>query len=213
MSISPLRPPASPVQDAPRKISTPPQQSTATQSAPQAFGFHKSGSATRPSNPALQATTGASGFDAGARASGPKTSLPKLSLPQTGAPQATGGASAIGSLSGSKIDAIFNKGSSTFEHILGSLGQPVQPIDDPTARLQSRSDQLGKVLTADPSLKSQISFHDLMQAKRISRIFSNPVFLGSLNDLQRQAVQSYQNTMAMMCAEWPPPPGGGRGNG
>ena len=39
------------------------------------------------------------------------------------------------------------------------------------------------------------------------------VFLGSLNDTQKLAVQSYQNTMAMMCAEWPPPPGGGRGNG
>jgi len=208
MSLSPLRPPASPVQDAPRKISTP-QPSAANPPAPQAFGFHKSGSATRPSNPALQAATGASGFDAG----GAKASLPKIALPQTGSPQATGGASAVGSISGSKIDAIFNKGSSTFEHILGSLGQTFPPVSDPTARLQSRSDQLGKVLTADPSLKSQISFHDLMQAKRISRIFSNPAFLGSLNDTQKLAVQSYQNTMAMMCAEWPPPPGGGHSNG
>jgi len=208
MSLSPLRPPASPVQDAPRKISTPQQPSAEKAQAPQPFGYRRgNGNATRTSNPALQASGGTSGFDAGTRATGPK-----ISLPQAGAPQPTNGTSAIGTISSKGIDAIFNKGSSTFEHILGSLGQTFQPVGDPTARLQSRSDQLGQVLTADPSLKSQISFHDLMQAKRISRLFSNPTFLGSLNDLQKQAVQSYQNTMSLMCAEWPPPPGG-HGNG
>lgn len=207
MPLSPLRPPAAPVQDAPRKISTP--LPAADHSKANAFGAPRSGSVTRPSNPALQAATGASGFDAGARTSGPRISLPA----PTGAPQQTSGTTAVGTLSGTAIDRIFNKGSSSFEKILGSLGQSFPPVSDPTARLKQRSDQLGQVLTADPSLVNQVSRHDKMQAMRISRIFSNPTFYNSLNDLQKAAVDSYQGTMAMMCAEWPPPPNGGRSGG
>jgi hypothetical protein len=206
MALSPLRPPAAPVQDAPRKISTPPQ--------PQGLGVQKSNAhastPARGSNPALQSTTGASGFDPTAKTSG----RPAISLPTpTGAPQATGGANKVGSIGSTGIDALFNKGSSVFEKILGGLGQSVTPIDDPTARLQARSDQLGALLKSDPSLAGQVSHHDKMQAFRISKIFSNPAIYGALNDAQKAAVQSYQNTVYMLCgAEWPPPPGGGRGN-
>lgn len=213
MPLSPLRPPAAPVQDAPRKISTP--LPAADHSKANAFGASRSGSVTRPSNPALQAATGASGFDAGA----PRTGGPRISLPATGAPQPTKGTgqttgtSAVGTVSGTAIDRIFNLGSKSFEKILGSLGQSFPPVSDPTARLQQRSDQLGSLLKGDPSLVNQVSRHDKMQAMRISRIFSNPTFYNSLNDLQKAAVDSYQGTMSMLCAEWPPPPSGGRSNG
>jgi len=208
MPLSPLRPPAAPVHDAPRKISTP--LSPTTPPAPHSSGLHKGGSVTRPSNPALQASTGASGFDPSARTTGPR-----ISLPATGAPQPTAGTSAVGATSGHTVAGLFNKGSSSFEKILGSLGhKDLPPIEDPTARLQQRSDYLGSLLQADPSLKNQISKRDLFQAMRISKAFSDPTFYGSLDPAQKQAVDSYQNTMSMMCAEWPPPPGrGGYGNG
>jgi hypothetical protein len=211
MSLSPLRPPAAPVQDAPRKISTPQQPP-----APSAFGIRKGGrhAQTRPSNPALQASTGSSGFDAGARTGGPRIALPA----PTGAPEstkganATAGTSATGSVSSKFIDAMFNKGSSIFEKILGSLGHKDLPqIDDPAAKLQQRSDYLGSLLKADPSLKDQISFADIAKAHRISKIFANPTFYGALSDVQKLAVDSYQGTMCMLRSgeDWPPPPGGG----
>src|SRR5690349_14405992 len=98
MPLSPLRPPAAPIQDAPRKISSPLQSPAAKPTTTPSTGSLKTGSVTRPSNPAVQGATGTSGFDPGLRAGGPK-----ISLPATGAPQPTNaanGPSSVGSLSG-----------------------------------------------------------------------------------------------------------------
>ncbi|HEY8208621.1 MAG TPA: hypothetical protein VIG99_14115 [Myxococcaceae bacterium] len=215
MPLSPLRSPAAPAQDAAHKLS--PHQPSAHSPSHAPAALH------RKSNPALLSASGASGFDAGTRPSGPKITLPTA----PGAPEAvkagqpgtadgagaTTGTAAVGSLKGSAIDAIFNKGSAVYEHILSGFGISSPPIEDPTARLQARSEQLGKALAADPSLKDKISHRDLMQAWHISQIFSNPDFLGALNDTQKVAVQSYQTTFAALRgSDWPPPPGGGHGN-
>jgi hypothetical protein len=212
MSLSPIRPPAAPTQDAPHKLSSP---QTPT---PHHVGLH------RKSNPALLSATGSSGFEPHTRASGPKITLPvapgapePVKAGKPGTVSGTGtttGTSAVGSVGSGAIDALFNKGSATFEKILGGFGISSPPIEDPTARLQARSDQLGQVLTADPSLKNQVSKGDLMQAWQISQIFSSPDFYGSLNETQQSAVNSFNNSFAMLCgADWPPPPGGGYAKG
>ncbi len=219
MPLSPLRQPQAPIQDAPRSISTPQQP------AQHQHGLHRPAAATaaqRPSNPALRAAGGESGFDGKA----PRPAGPQLSLPvapgapapvQNGKPAslesatatgttATTGTQAVGSVNSSGIDALFNKGSATFEKILGQLGASFQPIDDPTARLQSRSDQLGGMLAADPSLRNQVSPSDLAQVSALSKIFSDPAFYNGLTDPQKSAADSYNRTAAMLCADWPPPP-------
>lgn len=211
MPLSPLRAHAAPAQDATHKASF-------HQPAAQQPAAHQPASLHRKSNPALLSASGASGFDASTRPSGPKITLPTApGAPEAvkgGKPGTADGASAanapstVGAVKGGAIDAIFNKGSAAYENILSSLGfKDLPQIDDPTARLQQRSDYLGKVLTDDPTLKDKISQADLTQAWHISQIFADPDFQAGLNDLQKQATASYQHTMSLMrTVDWPPPP-------
>jgi len=113
----------------------------------------------------------------------------------------------VSSLDSKGLDALFNRASQTYENILTSLGHSLQPIEDPTARLLDRSTYLGNLLTADPSLKSQIKQSDIAQVSAFSRLFLQ--LQPSLEGDRRVAADAYLRTASMLCAEWPPPPGRG----
>jgi len=213
MSLTPLRQPAAPVQDAPRKLSTP------LQTPAHAPGQRPAG-ANRPSNPALQSVrAGESGFDARTRMGG---------RPQLGdsRPQFMPAASSFGTASGSQvsgagaasgvegvrgpqaaIDRLFTRASRTLENILSGLGYGnLPPAQDSTARLKQASDLLISVLTEDPSKAQQISTGNkaklwgVTKALKPLQPFMTPV--------QGDAYQSLGKATMMACgAVWPPPEG------
>jgi len=212
MSPSPLRPLAAPVQDAPRKLSTP-QQPAQRQSGLHQSGLHRpSGhpATNRRSNPALQSTTGESGFD-GRLQQGGRPQLadtrPQLSLP--GSAGSADGASATQETSSAppldRVHKIFDQTSKTLEGILKSLGYNDLPeIEDSTARMQQRSDYLGSLLTATPELADQISTGHKMQLYSLSKLMDGWTGLPAA---EVKAIGSVHDTTLMACAGWQPPPG------
>lgn len=170
----------------------------------------------RSSNPAVRSTGGESGFDGGARTrggggfqvAGGLPSLNPSAQPQTGSrfggvtgSRATGG---VGEISDRRLDALFNRASKTYEHILTKLGATFSQVDDPTQRLNDRSTQLGNLLTANPQLKDQISTGDKRRVSNLSRMFL--AIQPQLSGDRLNSANAFLGTAAMFCAEWPPPP-------
>jgi hypothetical protein len=172
----------------------------------------------RPSNPALLAHGGGSGFDAGGQAGlrglGVKSGGGRFdagaAAPATGttASSQTSGASAVNTVPQPVLDRLFNRGSSTYEGILKSLGVENLPqIDDPAQRVINRSTVLGDLLKSDPSLVGKISKRDLRKVQALDRIYAR--VQGSVSGINQIAVNAFRETAALMrgIGDWPPPGG------
>lgn len=219
MSLSPLRPLAAPVQDAPRKLSTP-QPPAQRQSGLHQSGLHRSTehAGHRRSNPALQSATGASGFDGRPQLAGKPQladSRPQLSLPgspdspsllpggRPGGAEAASGTQATGAVPPpDAVHKVFDHASKVMESMLSSLGYKDLPaIEDSTERMKQRSDFLGGLLTATPELADQISTSDKAQLWGLSQLMNK--WAPSLPEVEQVAIQSVDHTMRAL--GWQPP--------
>jgi hypothetical protein len=208
LPLSVSKPKAAPVMDPPRQISSSGIAPRTDAAAPAASPATAKPSPARPSNPALLAFGGGSGFDSPVRGGG--AAALGLDTGSTAQTKGASGPSAVGSVDQKHLDRLFDHGSKIYEGILKTLGATNLPqIDDPAAKFTDRSKTLATLLQNDPSLGNLITPQQFAQVQALDRMLAavQPYVDGANKIAVDEGRGTAKTVLAFAGGEWPPPGG------